>query len=187
MFSKDRGIIFYSPVIVLFIFGIGYRLSKKKGVELGLISVPATCLILYSMFSDPYGGWAFGSRYLIAAMPELCILAGIGLQRFTRNIFIKTLYTLIFCYSAAVALLAPLTTNVIPPTIEASPLGLDSSYIINIRMLENSSLDSYVYNHVLHGSITGTTYYFIILTVVLLAGMFFIWYPKKYPQLEEGV
>jgi hypothetical protein len=135
--------------------------------------------MLYSMFGDPYGGWAFGSRYLIAVAPELCLLAGIGLHRYGHKLFIKILYSLVFVYSAGVSLLAPLTTNVIPPFVEARNFGIDYTYVINWNMLKESHLNSFFYNNVLHGSIPGFTYYFAILAFVSLVGLTLIWLPRR--------
>jgi hypothetical protein len=177
--SDDRGIIKYSPVILLFVFGFGYLKERRKKIEVSLFAIAITCLTLYTMFGDPYGGWAFGSRYLIAIMPELCILAGIGLQQFYKNTLVKSIYTVIFTYSAQVALLSPLTTNVIPPKVEAQGLHLASDYTINWNMLANNELNSFFYNHILHGSISGFMYYYIILAIVLIIGMIAIWYPNK--------
>jgi hypothetical protein len=135
-------------------------------------------LALYSMFGDPYGGWAFGSRYMIAILPELCLLVGFGLEHFSRNILIKILYSVTFLYSAGVSLLAPLTTNVIPPFVEARVYDLDYTYVINWRMLQNNELNSYFYNHILNKSIPGLVYYGLILTIVCLLGLFLIWLPN---------
>lgn len=177
--SHDRGLIVYSPFVLLAILGITYVRKKNKLVEFILISVPLTCLTLYTMFGDPYGGWAFGSRYLIAVLPMLCILAAAGLQNYKKNIFIKLLYSLVFMYSCAISLLAPLTTNVIPPFVEARNLGLESYFITNIKMLNNNELNSFVYNTYLSNNFTGTQYYFFIFVLICLLALYLIWLPGK--------
>ena len=179
LFSPDRSIVMYSPVILLFLFGLGYLTRRKMPqLELLLIAVPATCFTLYTMFGDPWGGWAFGPRYLMAIMPELILLAGIGLHRFMKNVWVKILYTLVILYGAGVALLAPLTTNVIPPTVEARGLGLDYTYIINWRMLQQNELNSFIYNTYLKHSLSGVQYYAFILAGLLCVLFFLIWIPK---------
>ena len=183
--SDDRGIVRYSPVVLLFIFGIGYLKRKRRIIEISLFSIAMICLTLYTMFGDPYGGWAFGSRYLIAILPELCILAAVGLHRFGRDIksnidiLVRYVYSIVFIYSAAISLLAPLTTNVIPPKVEGDGLGLRHDYVINLQMLQYDELNSFFYNHILHGVVNGFTYYYIILAFVVAIGLFAIWYPKK--------
>jgi hypothetical protein len=175
--SPDRGLIKYTPIALLFIFGLGYFKDKRRNIEVMLLTIPLVCLLLYSMFGDPYGGWAFGSRYILAVLPELCILAAIGLQRF--GLFAKILYSLVFIYSASVSLLAPLTTNVIPPKVEAVGLGLHYDYSINLQMLMSNHLNSFFYNHVLQAKMSGIDYYSDILILVVLIGAFTIWYPRK--------
>jgi hypothetical protein len=175
--SPDRGLLKYSPIVLLFILGLGYFKDKRRNIEVILLTLPLVCLLLYSMFGDPYGGWAFGSRYMLAVLPELCILAAIGLQRF--GIFAKILYSIVFIYSASVSLLAPLTTNVIPPSVEAGGLGLSDDYSINLQMLASSHLNSFFYNHVLQGRISGIDYYSSILILIVLIGAFAIWFPRK--------
>ncbi len=182
--SYDRGILIYSPIVALFIFGIGFLKQNKKIIEVGLLSVPAVELVLYSMFGDPYGGWAFGSRYMIAALPALCILMGIGLQRFYKNIFVKLLYSGVFIYSLAISLLAPLTTNVIPPYVEARNLGIESWFIVNIKMLQFNNLNSFLYNFFFGNYLSGIQYYLLILIPVTLLGLVLIWARKS--QYEDN-
>lgn len=177
--SHDRGILIYSPFVLLAAFGIMFVKKKNEIAAFTLIAVPATCLTLYSMFGDPYGGWAFGSRYLMAVFAPLCILAAAGLQRFNKNIFVKVIYSVVFLYSSAVVLLAPLTTNVIPPYVEAYGLGLDSFYTINILMLQKNQLNSLIYNTYASNSLSGINYYFLIYIPLAILGLCLIWWRKK--------
>lgn len=177
--SLDRSVLVYSPVALLFVFGLFKFKKELERPTTILLSIPALCLFLYSMFGDPYGGWAFGSRYMIAALPELVILAGVGLQKFYQNLSVKILYSLIFVYSASVSALAPITTNVIPPLVEARGLNLESTYIINIRMLSEGITNSFVYNSYLRAFLPPYVFYFLILSIVLTFGWITIWLPKK--------
>lgn len=179
LISSDRGILIFSPVVLLFVFGVSL-LKKKKSYILGLfLAVVGINLLQYSMFGDPYGGWAFGSRYMIAVFPELCILAGFGLAKYSKNILIKVIYTLVFLYSLAVSLLAPLTTNVIPPLIEAKNAGLDATYLNNINLILKNDLNSFFYNHILNKSIPAIYYYFFILVIVFSCATTMIWWKRK--------
>lgn len=184
LISTDRSVLVYSPVILLFVFGVPFMKRKLKLLKVSLVAVAATCLTLYTMFGDPYGGWAFGSRYMIAIMPELCILAAYGLQKMRKTgkwkyRVTRLVYSIVFLYSAGISLMAPLTTNVIPPIVEARYIGLDSYFIINIRMLQESNLNSFFYNNIIHKQISGMVYYGIILTFVGILGMILIWYPRR--------
>lgn len=174
--SPDRSVLVYTPAILLFLFGLGYlKKIQKQSTELLLFSIPATCFVLYTMFGDPYGGWAFGSRYLVAIMPELILLGAVGLFKFRSNVWVKILYTATVLYSSYTVLLAPLTTNVIPPKIEADPLGLEYTYSINWRMLQNNQLSSYIYNTWAHTSMNGMQYYVLIATVLTVVFIALIW------------
>jgi len=177
--SHDRGVLVFSPIILFSILGIGFLKAKQKTIEVGLVGVPLACFLLYIMFGDPYGGWAFGSRYLLAIFPPLCILAGIGLQKYSRSILLRISFFVLFSYSAGVSLLAPLTTNVIPPEIEATGLGLRSDYSIAWDMLKNNSLNSFVYNNYLSTVISGQTYYWIILCIVLMVGVSLLYLSRR--------
>lgn len=181
LISKDRGVLIYSPIVLLSILGIGVLKNKQKNIEVLLLSVPATCFILYTMFGDPYGGWAFGSRYVLAIFPELAILMALGLARWQKRYQLlasQIFYSLVFMYSSAVSLLAPLTTNVLPPTVEALPLGLESTYRENITLLQNNMLSSFVYNFVLPDNFSGVSYYAAIAGLIILVGLCLIWWPK---------
>ena len=178
LISNDRGVLFYTPIAFLSILGIGVLAKKNKEKEVLLLTVPLTCLVLYTMFGDPYGGWAFGSRYILAIMPELMILVGLGLAKFAKNIWVKLLYSVVFVYSSAVSLLAPLTTNVIPPYVEARYLNLKSNYLVNIDMLKRNELNSFFFNNVLHKSIPGIVYYILIAVLIASVGLYLIWVRK---------
>jgi hypothetical protein len=188
--SHDRGVLIYSPVILLFIFGLSQLRKKDKEMKLLLISVPLINLLTYSMFGDPYGGWAYGSRYMIAIMPELMIIAGLGLDYYAKSSkkFLKylvlTLYSVVFMYSSYMALLSPLTTNVIPPTVEAGSLSLADDYRINKERLHLSHLNSFAYNNYFKDYVTGYGYFYWILIPLNVYALSLIWWPK---DRQEGV
>lgn len=181
--SQDRGLLVYTPVVVLALFGIGVLKRERKVVEIFLVMTPLTCLVLYTMFGDPYGGWAFGSRYIIAVLPQLCLLAAVGLDRFHKKLLIKLLYTIVFLYSAGVCLLAPLTTNVIPPFVEARYVGLKYDYRFNITMLNKNEVNSLLYRLVFSKHLTGWQYYAVVYAPLALFGVFLIWSRRKENEL----
>ncbi len=183
--SHDRGVLIYSPVILLFVFGLLELRKKDHDLKLLLISVPVVNLLTYSMFGDPYGGWAYGSRYMIAIMPELLIIAGFGLEYFAKSdkklfkYLVLSTYSLIFIYSSSMALLSPLTTNVIPPTVEAGSMALADDYRINKERLQLSHLNSFAYNYYFKDSFTGYGYYYLLLIPLNLYVLSLIWWPKS--------
>lgn len=177
--SRDRGLLFYTPLAFLSFLAIGALRGSDSKREVLLFTVPLTCLVLYTMFGDPYGGWAFGSRYILAVQPEFMILAVVGLQRFWHTRWARPLFSIAFAYSTAVSALAPLTTNVIPPYVEARYLNLASDYRINWQMLQKNELNSLVYNHVLGGTIPGVYYYYFVAGVAIVFGLACIWLPMQ--------
>lgn len=178
--NSDRGLLIYSPIVLLSVLSIlsGSLLVGWKQ-KIGLTAVPFTCLTLYSMFGDPYGGWAFGSRYMIAVIPELAILGGLALNSMNKSVLTKILFTIVFLYSLWVSLLAPLTTNVIPPKVEAGTFGLKNDYQINIEMLNNNNLNSFVFNNYVKPYMNGWQYYWAIYSLVGTLGVALIWVKSK--------
>jgi len=173
--SHDRGVLVYSPIMILAALGLIYFSRRRSHVGVVLLLIAANNLLLYSMFGDPYGGWSFGSRYMIAVVPQLAILIGAGLVEFRKKLLVKLIYSVVFTISVAISLLSPLTTNVIAPFVEARNLGLDSWFIINWRMLINNELNSFVYNYLLGGNVSGLSYYLATLLLVLVVGLTLIW------------
>jgi hypothetical protein len=182
--SRDRGLLIYTPIALLSLFGLVALKKRDYFTKNLLVAIPLASLVTYSMFGDPYGGWAFGSRYLISVLPELIILSVFGMQfildsKKTLTIVLsKSIFSLVFIYSAAVSLLAPLTTNVISPIVEGRYLGLTSDYSINIKMLQNNELNSFVFNNFAKEWLTGLEYYYLILSLVILYGLLLLWSAK---------
>ena len=175
--SPDRGLIWYSPILLLFVLGLGK--SNKKDFETIALSISFICLVLYSMFGDPYGGWAFGSRYMVAVMPLLMLLVGVGFRNNKSNLK-KVLYSITLLYSSAIVLCAALTTNVLPPKIEAEPLGLEYTGSVNWNMLWDNKLNPYVYNYVLDGGLSGIEYFLVLYIPLSILFIYLIWSEKDY-------
>ncbi|HRN47518.1 MAG TPA: hypothetical protein PKW69_05745, partial [Niabella sp.] len=73
LLSPDRGVLYFTPVILIGVVGM-FVLYKSKNKHLPLLlSIVGVNLVLYSMWGDPWGGWAFGSRYLIPSYAIMSI------------------------------------------------------------------------------------------------------------------
>ena len=74
--SPGRGLIWYSPVLLLAI--AGFRTAKKTHALEALLvaSLFAGFLSLHSVWSFWGGGWSWGPRFLLPAMPGLAALIG---------------------------------------------------------------------------------------------------------------
>jgi len=75
LFRGDKGLFFFSPVLIFALFGIAYGLRKFKLETSTLLGVAAINIMLYASFGDPWGGWAFGPRYLIPTMRRIEIMS----------------------------------------------------------------------------------------------------------------
>ncbi len=175
--SGDRGLILYSPLFVLGLLGIiGYikRLTLVTGI---MVTNVLVVLFLYSSWGDPWGGWAYGPRYMISVMGLLSpfLASWIYASRGRISLFLKKSIALVlFIYSSAVALLGALTTSTIPPKIEADFLHMQHNFIRNIPFLLDSKANSYVYNTFLSQHINLLQYYVLIAGSVILLAYFIL-------------
>ena len=128
-------------------------------------------VFLYSSWGDPWGGWAYGPRYLIPAMASLSLFAAYFAANSARVFLVRTLTAILFMYSSAVALLGVLTTSAIPPKVEAVFLGTDWTYKRNLDFLLDSHSSSFLYNTYLrdYGTLAE---YFLVLYALLLTILF---------------
>lgn len=186
--SPDRGIVYFTPIILIGIFGI-YLLNKSKNeyfpVFIGIIFAD---LVLYSMWGDPWGGWAFGSRYLIPAYSILAIFIGVALSEFRRKwLFLIVFYPLLV-YSILVNTLGALTTSANPPKVEALPLEALSgkrerySYDRNWEFLTSGRSKSFVFQTWAKNYIDSVSYYYLVsgAIIFLTTSLFILLITKKY-------
>lgn len=166
LISPDRGIIVFTPILLLAIFG-GILLYKNKylSVFLGIIGAN---LFLYSMWGDPWGGWAFGSRYMIPSYSILAILLGVALSKLNKKWYFIIPFWILLIYSIGVNTLGALTTSANPPQTEADALSKISgkkelySYDRNWEFLNNNGSKSFVYKTWGYKYVTPVQYYYII-------------------------
>lgn len=186
--SPDRGILFYSPILILALAGI-FLTKNKNPIITTLIAIAAVNLVLYSMWGDPYGGWAFGSRYLIPAYSILAIFMAIVLTNFAKNKFILAAFLLLSIYSILVNTLGAITSSRNPPKVEATALsqisGRRELYTPqrNLEYLLSSGSKSLIFRSVLANSISASLYYLFV--SALLIGAFstltlvFFWQTRR--------
>ncbi len=172
-FSSDRGLFFYSPIFILGFLGL-YFVSKKMSLEHNiLLSVILTHSFLYSSWLDPWGGWAYGPRYLIPMTAVLSIFIGFFLLKI-KNVFIgKVIIFLAFSYSLLISLLGVLTTNAVPPKIEADYLGVDYNFFYNFDLFQNGISSSFIYNNYF-STLLNLGEYFVLIYLSILVIFYFI-------------
>lgn len=154
--SEERSWLYYSPILLIGI--IGYVFVYKRDVDREKVVVIASTIgvsiLAYAMFIDPWGGWAFGPRYLIPSGALLAVGMGPFIEKFCTNKIIMIMFVAISIYSIYINTIGAYTTSTVPPRIEAENLIVPTSWGINfnydlISKNENSSLlfNSYVINY----------------------------------------
>lgn len=166
-FSQDRGILFFAPIILLGFIGMIISYKKLNSVQVLLIAILVANLAIYEMWGDPWGGWAFGSRYLIPAYAILAIFLSSVLTRWNRKLLFILLIYPVLIYSVGVNMVGALTSNRNPPKIEILALeklsGVEEKYTVarNWDYLQNSS-KSFVYRAFLNGRVSPIFYFYTL-------------------------
>ncbi len=163
LLAPDKGLLFFSPIFLLGIWGAisaaSYNTNREKYT---LFALGLTNIFLYSSFGDPWGGWAYGPRYLIPAMAVLSLMVGYWLENWRHLWLGNAVFLLLFSYSAAVSLLGVLTSNLLPPGVEANFLDLRYGFGINVEYLLRGLSGSFAYNSFLRGKLTLLQYYLLL-------------------------
>jgi hypothetical protein len=177
LFSPDRGTVNYTPVMLFGIIGL-IILYRRRNPYLPLIAgVILANLLLYSMWGDPWGGWAFGSRYMIPAYAMLAIGLSLALDAIKKHKIYLFLFFIILVYSIAVNTLGAITTSTNPP--QAEILALEQitgheekyTYMRNVQYLATESPKSFVYRTWIHQYLTGWQYYVLLVGVISIVSL----------------
>jgi hypothetical protein len=162
------------------LFGIAgwFLLYKKDQKNAALfLGVIGADVLLYSMWFDPWGGWAFGSRYLVPAYALFAITTAILLTKYKRNIYILLLFFVVLSYSVLVNSLGAITTNRVPPQVEVLNLeelsGVVQKYTYerNWDMLNSNSSKAYVWQAYAKDSMSAVEYYYLINVLLFALGI----------------
>ena len=151
--SPDRGLLVFSPVIVLGFLGFGILLRKNAHFAQTLLAVVVLNILLYAMRSDPWGGWAFGPRYLIPSMSVLALALGVLIAKYNRHLLLLSFVLLTGGYSVIVNASGAISTTANPPQIEVLSLEALSgrqerySYDRNLEYLKTGKSKSFIYKN----------------------------------------
>lgn len=183
LLSPDRGVIRFAPSILFGIFGFALLYKRRRSeVANGIIGVSLVTLVVYSLWGDPWGGWAFGSRYLIPAYAMLGIGVALFLERWKTSLALLGVFSVALAFSIGTNTLGALTSNANPPQVQVLELealsGKEQKYTIdrNWQYLTEVGSKSFVYHVYASRFATATTYYwsvfsFILLGALILCGM----------------
>ena len=133
------------------------------------------------MFGDPWGGWSFGPRYLIPGAALLSIFSALLINRYKNNYILIAIVMILLGYSVSVNSIGVLTTNAIPPKVEAVALSKPIPYTpeYNLNIIKSNQSSSLIYNLYLAALVDAKTYSFFyaalsyIFGVVLLTATIF--------------
>ncbi len=178
--SPDRGILRFAPVILLGIIGMVLLYRRNKEFANLLTVIIGINVLLYSMWGDPWGGWAFGSRYLIPTYALLAIGLGIVLSKWSKKIWFLVIFAFLFVYSAGVGTLGALTSNVNPPQVQVLQLEKISgtiqrySFDRNWQFLNESGSKSFIFRTFARNIFSAQTYYFSVYGLIVITGIFML-------------
>ena len=171
--SPDRGMLIFTPVILFGFVGFVWALRRGNQYAPLIFAVLGVNIVLYSMWGDPYGGWAFGARYLIPGYAMLAIFISLLLTYWSRKTIFVWLFFIVLAYSIAVNSLGALTSNRNPPKIEAAALERVSlrsepyTYKRNMNMLDINKSKSFVYSTFV-GKYMSAWGFYTLITVALI-------------------
>lgn len=171
--SPDRGVIYYSPVMFVGGLGLVYAYKKRKQTTAVVLAVIGMDVLLYSMWGDPWGGWAFGSRYLIPTYALLAITIPFVIPAIKKNKLLVAFLAFLVIYSTAVNTLGSITTSKIPPKAEAESLALISgrneeyTYGRDYTFLRKAGSKSYVFQAFVKNYINSENYYLSLLIIII--------------------
>lgn len=180
LFSPDRGVIVYTPVMFFGVFGLYLAYKKRLPYFLVFLGIASLNIIFYSMWDDPFGGWAFGSRYLIPSYAILSIFIALFLTQFKKRYYLILLFYIISCYSISISTLGALTTNQNPPKIEWDSMTKDMqgkfnyTYLRNISLLDQDVSKSFIYKTYLSHYITAWDFYIDTTFSIILLNSFLL-------------
>ena len=177
MFSADRGLFFFCPIFILGFIGM-YLARKKTSPEYyTLLALVAVNILLYSSWGDPWGGWAFGPRYLIPSMAILALFTGVFVSSKPLQLIKRTLAFALALFGSFIGLLGVLTTNAIPPLTEGILLPAKKyNYLLNLEFLKKNQSSSFIFNSYYLNHLTLKSYLIMIYSalVVIMVVLLFI-------------
>ncbi len=174
--SPDRGMIFYTPVIFLGILGIREAVKRRLKMTAVMLSIISLNVLVYSLWGDPWGGWAFGSRYLIPSYALMAVFIAIFLSNMAKNLLLSALFLTLFVYSVSVNTTGAITTSSLPPKVEVLALEQQTkrpqeyTYQKNFDYLQTDHAKAYVFRAFADRFLTATQYDLIITALIIGLG-----------------
>jgi hypothetical protein len=81
LISPSRGLLIFSPIVLLAIVGVRRALTDTRGFRLGwLIAASAALFVEYACYSVWWGGFTFGPRYMMDLLVPLAPAGALGVE-----------------------------------------------------------------------------------------------------------
>ncbi|HUD19853.1 MAG TPA: hypothetical protein VMR81_05405 [Patescibacteria group bacterium] len=178
--SEDRGLFIYAPVLIFLFVGY-FFLKKTHNVPAFIIELVFILdILIYASFDDPWGGWGFGPRYLIVSLPLIAVLVGVAYEKLIQNkAILKFIFFVLLIASIGINLSGALTTNAVPPGVEAIGLNMKDNFLLNIDYLNAGSSSSFVYNQFLTNVLNPTQYALTLLSIISVGILALPWLINK--------
>lgn len=189
--SPDRGVLWYTPVLLLGILGFVVVRQRRLDIRNVFVAVIGFTVLLYSLWGDPWGGWAFGSRYLIPVYALLSVGVALALSHWRSRWVFLALFFILFGYSVWVNSLGALTSSANPPEVEVLALeaatGHEQKYTFerNWDYLHARGSKSFVWQTVGRQYVSASLYHALLtLGIMVGAGVLVVglaWGAVRYP------
>ena len=140
------------------------------------------------MGGDPWGGWAFGSRYLIPSYAIMSIFIAFALSSLRRNNLFLIMFFIVASYSLGVNTLGAVTTNRIPPKPEILFLEKISNteqkytFMRNVTDLNQNKVKSFAFQAFYKKNISAWQYYRMIVTSLIFVLALMLWYYRFFSK-----
>jgi glycosyltransferase involved in cell wall biosynthesis len=170
--SPDRGIIEFAPVVLLGIFGFIWLYRNNVPFANLLLAVIGVNILLYSMWGDPWGGWAFGSRYLIPTYALLGIGVGLALTAHRKSEMFLIMFVILASYGLWVNSLGAVTSSRNPPQVEVLALEAVTNkeekytWMRNLQFLEMNRSKAFMFQEVFGKHMSAMAYHRMLLGIL---------------------
>jgi len=187
--SQDRGLLYFTPVMLLGLIGAFSLYRRNRALTVLGVSIITINILFYAMYGDVWGGWAFGSRYLIPTYAILSIFIAGFLTARRKHWIMMVLFIVLASYSVLVNTAGALSSNANPPKVQVLELervsGIEQKYTVmrNIDKLKFGS-KSYIYQAHLNQYMTSWQFYqgmggAILAMVFVLTGYLYFAHKKE--------
>ncbi len=121
IFDLDRGILWWTPAIIISSFGL--LLIKDRGKKYLFISLILLNVYLMSSFDGWHGGWGFGNRFFVMLFPLYCIGTIKILEKYSKYrhllyfsvIYTVLIYFMFLAYTPEPLSILPIWSNFLSP------------------------------------------------------------------------